>query len=285
MAFCRVNSRLTGRRLVSLPFSDHCEPLMEEPRDLELLVDDFQKNWGRERWDYIECRPLKTQLPAAFATGATYYLHMLDLRLAEDQLFARFHKDSIQRKIRRAEREALTHREGTSIDLLQQFYRLLLMTRRRHQMLPQPYRWFRNLIEYLGDQLKIRVAYKQQKPIASILTLRFKKTLVYKYGCSDPRFHNLGGMQSLFWRAIQEGKRDGLQELDLGRSSCDNQGLVTFKDRWGARRSMVTYRCWRSQQKRSRSVLGEMRFGKKLFSVAPDRFLSVAGSLLYRHFG
>ena len=29
MVFCRVESWLTGRRLVSLPFSDHCEPLVD----------------------------------------------------------------------------------------------------------------------------------------------------------------------------------------------------------------------------------------------------------------
>src|SRR5258707_1083082 len=29
MVFCDVNSWLTGQRLVSLPFSDHCEPLID----------------------------------------------------------------------------------------------------------------------------------------------------------------------------------------------------------------------------------------------------------------
>src|SRR5262245_20006552 len=29
IVFCRVESWLTGRRLVSLPFSDHCAPLVE----------------------------------------------------------------------------------------------------------------------------------------------------------------------------------------------------------------------------------------------------------------
>jgi hypothetical protein len=29
LVFCRVRSWLTGRRSISLPFSDHCEPLVE----------------------------------------------------------------------------------------------------------------------------------------------------------------------------------------------------------------------------------------------------------------
>src|SRR5262245_41581700 len=30
LLFCKVRSWLTGSRLVSLPFSDHCEPLVED---------------------------------------------------------------------------------------------------------------------------------------------------------------------------------------------------------------------------------------------------------------
>ena len=33
VVLCRVNSWLTGRRLVSLPFTDHCEPLVQDASD------------------------------------------------------------------------------------------------------------------------------------------------------------------------------------------------------------------------------------------------------------
>ena len=36
VVFCRVKSWLTGRRLISLPFSDHCEPLCDSSRRPEL---------------------------------------------------------------------------------------------------------------------------------------------------------------------------------------------------------------------------------------------------------
>ena len=38
IVFCRVESRLTGRRLVSLPFSDHCDPLVDSIGDLQLFA-------------------------------------------------------------------------------------------------------------------------------------------------------------------------------------------------------------------------------------------------------
>src|SRR5438105_4017019 len=38
MVFCRVRSWLTGTRLVSLPFSDHCEPLVGNQEEIEYLL-------------------------------------------------------------------------------------------------------------------------------------------------------------------------------------------------------------------------------------------------------
>ena len=52
-----------------------------------------------------------------------------------------------------------------------------------------------------------------------------------------------GGMHLLFWKTIQEGLTSGQTVLDLGRTDTDNDGLATFKDRWGAVRSQMTY--WR----------------------------------------
>src|SRR5262245_51596549 len=39
LLFCRVRSWITGRRLVSLPFSDHCEPLVDDPASLTAMME------------------------------------------------------------------------------------------------------------------------------------------------------------------------------------------------------------------------------------------------------
>ncbi len=103
----------------------------------------------------------------------------------------------------------MSYEVGTSERLLSSFYGLLRLTRRRHGLPPQPLAWFRNLVACLGDKLAIHVASKDGLPIASILTLSFKKTMVYKYGGSDAAHHRLGGMPFLFWQAIQRAKARG----------------------------------------------------------------------------
>ena len=162
LVFCRVRSWLTGSRLVSLPFSDHCEPLTESPERLTALLDYVQRAAVRQSLKYVEVRPSIADLPGSsnFAAGESFHFHRLPLEGTADTLFRSFHKDCIQRKIRRAEREALVYEEGASEEILQQFYKLLLLTRRRHQLPPQPLSWFRNLIANLGEALKIRIAFK-----------------------------------------------------------------------------------------------------------------------------
>jgi hypothetical protein len=282
LVFCRVESWSTGRRLVSLPFSDHCEPLAD---DATSLLTAAEQSLRQEKLHYLEVRPI-TPL-AGWHTADTYVFHALDLRPGLDTLFGNLHKNSTQRKIQRAEREGLSCEAGRSRALLDAFYDLLVVTRRRHQVLPQPKRWFRNLIDCFGEALQIRVAFSDRQPVAAILTLRHRDTLVYKYGCSDAAFNNLGGTQLLFWKAIQGAKFAGLQTFDLGRTDCDNEGLITFKNRLGATRSSLTYsRLSLSPPAARRSGPPAIRrLAQRILPWVPDRVLIVAGSVLYRHVG
>jgi len=289
IVLCKVRSWLTGSRAISLPFSDHCQPLLDNSDVLSVLIDHIKESAGREHWKYFELRPLLAkkldEAQEYVVKSEEFSFHKIDLRSELDELFNNFHKSSIRQSIRRAEREGLTCEEGRSEALLTKFYRLQLLTRRRHQIPPQPLRWFWNLADCFGEDLAIRVASKGGQPIASIITLTYKKSLVYKYGCSDEKFHNLGGMPLLFWRAIQDGKRLGATEFDLGRSDLDNPGLATFKEHLGAARSDLLY--FRVGQRLSSPPNPDwkMRIARATFAHLPDPLMRVAGNLLYRHVG
>ena len=285
--FCRITTWLTHRRLVSLPFSDHCVPLVENSAELTCILKSLQREVAEKKWNYAEIRAgdLHLMSDAIFEKAKSYSLHKLDLRPNLDELFRSLHKDCIQRKIHRGEREGLTCEEGIEDSLLGKFYHLLLITRRKHGLAPQPIRWFKNLIACLGDKVRICVASKDGRPVASILTLRHRGTLVYKYGCSDHRFSNLGGTQLLMWNAIQEAKNDRLDEFDMGRSDCDNPGLIAFKDRWGAARSTLFYLRYPLRHSQTISEAMPGNFAKYIFAHAPDSLLAATGSMLYKYMG
>jgi lipid II:glycine glycyltransferase (peptidoglycan interpeptide bridge formation enzyme) len=287
IVFCRVRSWLTGKRLVSVPFSDHCQPLLDTSETFNIVISSLERSFKRERWKYVELRPRCSDNLARgdAAKSESFLLHVLDLRPDLDTLFRSFHKSCVQRKIHRAEREQLSYEEGFSAHLLNKFYHLQILTRRRHGFPPQPRAWFRNLIQCLGQKVSIRVASKDGQPVASILTFFHKTSLVYKYGCSDARFHNLGGTLLVFWKAIQDGKRLGALEYDLGRSELDNPGLVTFKENWGARSFPLTYYRYPAGEPLSIHSDWKTRIMKQSCSWMPDAFLTTTGRLLYRHIG
>jgi hypothetical protein len=290
LVFCRINSWLTGRRLVSLPFSDHCEPLCDSPEDVNFLIRYLQAALDHQEWKYLEIRPVTWNLgPTSERIGclpaARYFLHTLDLRPDLNEVFRGLDKDSVQRRIRRAERAGLIEKCGRSEDLLKDFYSLFVVTRSRHHVPPVPYGWFQNLIQCLGKALEIRVAYQQETPIAAILTLRFRDIVYYKYGCSDAHFNKCGATPWLLWRAIAAAKSQGANDFDLGRTQEDHTGLLAFKNHWVPRPRRLVY--WQFPFISSLdSVEGwKLKLAKRCFSYMPAKLLTIVGKLIYRHIG
>ena len=290
IAFCYVNSWLTGRRLVSLPFSDHCEPLCDSTEELDFLLRYLQAAREQQHWRYVEVRPINGifgQLAegVGFLPGAKFFLHRLDLRPSIEEVFTSLDKNSVQRRIQHAERAGLIQKCGRSEDLLHEFYHLFVITRGRHQLPPTPYAWFQNLIQALGEALEIRIAYKDGAPAAAILTLRFRDVLYYKYGCSDARLHKLGATPWLLWNAISAAKLTGANEFDMGRTEEGNTGLLTFKNHWVPVPKPLVYWNYPGISAVGSVEGSKMKLAKRVFSFMPRKLMALTGSLIYRHIG
>lgn len=283
--FCRIDSWLTGRRLVSLPFSDHCQPLATSPLAWQgILAHIRERDAGGVR--YVEIRPIELDATQREGLGPAgrFCFHHIDLTDTLDAIQARFHTTSVKQMLRRAEREKLECSTGRDNVHLDWFYQLQVRTRQRHGVPPPPRHWFANVLDTLGDAATIRVAFKDGTPAASILTLAHKRVHYYKYGGSDQRFSRLGGTQLLLWTAIREAKCAGADRFDMGRSDPDNAGLIEFKDRWGAQRREICYYRWPPPS----SAVGTnqtSRLAHDVFRRLPGRLQQALGHLLYEHAG
>jgi hypothetical protein len=285
IVFCRVESWLTGRRLVSLPFSDHCEPIVNSEDEFDDLMTAAVEEQVNGHWKYVEIRPAQAPLRAdtRFSDDNAYCIHRLDLRPAPEHLLLSFHKNHVVRKIRRGEREGLEYQEGTSPELLGAFYDLLVKTRSRHGLPPQPRRWFRAILDCPENETLVRLAFKDGIPAAGMVTMRHRDTVVYKYGASDEQFHRLGAVQYLFWRVIRNARAEGSRVFDFGRSALSNAGLVAFKDHWGAARLPLVY--LRFPRPRPSEVLQRVGtiVGERIVARLPERVLVAIGGIMYRH--
>ena len=89
LVFCRVKSLFTGSRIVSLPFSDHCQPLVNTASDLLELLGYLRTVVAAKNWKYLEVRPavdLGSEIAGQMGLiqSESFCLHTLDLRPSED---------------------------------------------------------------------------------------------------------------------------------------------------------------------------------------------------------
>ena len=132
--------------------------------------------------------------------------------------------------------------------------------------------------------MEVRIARKDQTPVAALLTLRFRETVVYKYGCSDERYHHLAGMPLLFWKLIEESKTEGAESLDFGRTDLGHDSLRRFKDQFGTVSQQITYLRYPAATSTPMNIASLSRL-RRVCSLMPDAVLSAAGRLAYRHIG
>jgi hypothetical protein len=285
--FCVVRSRLTGDRVVSLPFSDHCEFLGDHQQGSEELLPQLATLFPTALFHYIELRPPDKDfvLPPDFRVSEHFFLHTLDLAPSIEHLFRSFHRDSVQRRILRGARAGLRCEDGNSERLLRLFFGLHVQTRRRLGLPPSPFKWFGTLAETLKERMRIRVAFAGEKAIAAVITLHFKGTVTYKYSASDARYHRFAAVPLLLWKAIEEAKSQGARELDFGRCDLTGSGLRVFKRHWGTRESALKY--WQTGCVTQRSARSQLQrsFTRPLFAHMPRWALIAIGQKLYRHIG
>jgi len=283
LVFCEIRSPWTGRRLVSLPFSDYCGPLGD---DAGLLTREALALTKQGGFRYLEIRPgYDAKPPDGMAEGASFYRHTIDLAAGPETLYRNLHKDSIARKIRRAGREGLRIGRETDSSAIREFHRLFLVTRRRHGYPPPPVQWLDNLFVTHADTASLHLARKPDgQAVAGIVLLRHSRTIYYKYGASDERFHAMGGMPLLFWDAMESAHQAGFETLDLGRSDLDGAGLIEFKEKLGASGKRISYWRYPSVTTGAKGSTGEA-VRKWCCAHLPDSALAWAGARLYPHIG
>jgi hypothetical protein len=281
--FMEVNSILTGKRGVSLPFSDYCPPLCSDEsqfREMLLGVTEYGKGAG---WRYLEWRHAGSFLNEKTA-HSRFYVHHLNLEPAIDAIFSSF-RGNTQRNIKRAVQQGLNVEILNSLESLNEFYRLHCMTRKEHGFPPQPFRFFREIFEHIISQKKgvIVLALYREVPVAGGVFFHFGDKGVFKYGASDKKYHYLKPNNLVMWEAIRWCKVNSFRDLNFGRTDFEDRGLVHFKNGWGTESHVVLYHQYNYQRKAfARSHKGwdvASRFARKL----PSPIFNLVGSLLYRH--
>lgn len=280
-----VDSWLTGRRGVSLPFTDECEPLCSDPASFGWVLKEAMRYAEVRDWKYIECRGGKEFLADAPAS-TSFYGHRLSLADKEEVLFANLDGGRCRSAIRKAAKSGVTVEFCQSLDAVRIFYALQCKTRRKHGLPPQPFRFFQNIHNHILSQSRgfIVLARYQQAPVAAAVFFHWEKKAIYKYGASDETFQHVRANNLVMWEAIKWYAQHGFEELDFGRTSLANDGLRRFKLGWGTEEHRIEYVRYDRRAGGFVTVKDEASgWHNRVFRALPCFLSRQIGAVLYKH--
>lgn len=167
---------------------------------------------------------------------------VVDLKKTEEELFKSFATDH-RRGIRRAERAGLrvvVREDGLAPKV---YHEILVDQARRLGIRPEPFSLIRGIWDVLRpkDMARFYFAYYGDKPVASLIVLRYRKTAHGFLGCALGGYLKLYPWNLLHWRAMQDALREGMEEYDLMLSPGPDEkdhphyGLYQFKHGFGSR--------------------------------------------------
>ncbi|MFZ2446283.1 MAG: GNAT family N-acetyltransferase [Syntrophobacteraceae bacterium] len=279
-----VASPFTGKRGVSLPFTDYCEPLVSDKTQFARLLGEVLLFGSEAGWKYLEFRGGAKYFDGAVPYG-TYLRHVLEINGRGPVLFHQI-RASNRRNIRKATRSGVRVVISRSESDLADYYRLHCLTRKRHGLPPQPRSFFdavyRNVISKGRGFTALGVW--QGGAVSGAVYFYSGKKAIYKYGASDMRYQHLRAANLVMWEAIRWFCENGFEELCLGRTDRADAGLVRFKRGWGAREEVLDY--FRYDLKNSIFVRDAPKMNisvTPLLKHLPISILRLAGTLLYRH--
>jgi lipid II:glycine glycyltransferase (peptidoglycan interpeptide bridge formation enzyme) len=234
-----VKSKLTGTRIVSLPFSSYCDPLVADRKDLIKLLDCIIKEVENSTVSYYELRAFKSRdsIDDNRLKSHNYQKnHVLEIKEGFETVKRAFHKDCVVRCVRKAVKSGVEIREGCLEQDLKQFYYIHALTRKRQGLPIQPYKFFKNMWEVLYPRgyFTLLLAELGGKIIAGIILFKFKDIVSFEHGASIPKYLAARPNHLLLWTGIEMACSEGYSYFDFGKTTPENKGLLDFKGRWGA---------------------------------------------------
>jgi CelD/BcsL family acetyltransferase involved in cellulose biosynthesis len=290
MPIAQIRSRLTGNRLVSVPFSDACAAATAPGAGaaaLDALGRALAEQARRRDLD-LTVHSALPEIPGA-QVRPRFVQHLLPLSADPDEVERGYAKNQ-RGAMKKARREGLTGERRTDVAALDAFYALHLRTRRRLGVPTQPKSFIRGFGELFDAGLGfVWLVLDEGKPIAAAVFLTHNGTVTYKYSASDfgslkKRPNNL-----LLPSAIRWSCEAGYRRFDFGRTDVDNKGLRSFKRSWGAAETELSYTYLSETAPPLHAGPEAETLRDRLVTTTIQRSPALVGRLiggvLYRHYG
>lgn len=231
-----VKSKLTANRLCSAPFSHSCGCLGSEDSK-NVLLDEAINRYSKLNASYFEIRNFVEGLKHqnSFST------YILELSSDIGETWNKLDKESVRRAITKSKKMKVEVNAGKDLEDLKDFYELNCINKRESGVPCHPWKFFKNMFEFLDGNVSLYTAKYNDMLIAGGVFLYYSDTVIYGYSASHPDYLNFYPNNAFIWKSIEDACVDGYKYFDFGRVSYDNKGLINFKKRWGTVETKLYY--------------------------------------------
>lgn len=286
--FCHIDD-IMDPRTVALPFSDYCDPLVDNQQQWTAWADAMIVQGTP-----VVIRPLHNDLALNDKRFSLYNRakwHGMDLQPDNDALWSAIESSS-RRAIKKARNNGVTIHRAQSVEDVRTFFTMHLNVRKyKYRLLAQPYRFFENIWHYCveGQGGFILFASYQDDIIGGIFFLGWKNTLYYKFNASSSENLSVRPNDLMIWEGIQHARAGGYTYLDFGLSDWDQEGLIRYKRKFATDEKTISFLRYTppegpsNQTARIKKLLPQLT---DLFTdeTVPDQITEHAGDVLYRFF-
>ena len=144
-----------------------------------------------------------------------------------------------RRMIRVGQQSGLTSRLG--MQDLDRFHDLYARSVRHLGTPVFPRRYFRRLADTFGERCLLLTVWKEQVPVAGVLSFVFGDTILPYYAGSRREYFRYAINDFMYWELMRHARESGLREFDFGRSK-KGTGAFDFKCHWGFEPEPLRYR-------------------------------------------
>lgn len=280
-----INSIITGKRGVSLPFSDYCQPIVPDKIHFRKIFEKITKFGNKSGWKYIEYRGGDNYLDNN-THSLFFFNHNIDLGAGEKKIHSRF-RSNTKRNIKKALKSGVEVNLHQSMESVKDFCHLNFMTRKKHGLPPQPSFFFKKIYEHIiskGLGFVVLATYKNKK-IAGAIYFHIGEKAIYKFGAYDKNYQELRPNNLVMWHAIQWYSQNNYKSFDFGITGSQNEGLRHFKLGWGVDEKIISYYRYNLLTKKFIKDNFRAKESYSLFRKLPSPLLNLTGFFLYRHVG
>ena len=288
MVYAEVEDHMDPR-IVSIPFSDFCDPLVGDLSEWRQIVDPLVAGGRRV---HVKC--LRSRVPMddeRFQQTGRLLWHAIDTTRDLDEIWMAL-DTSARRAIRKARQQGLEIKAADGLDDVRAFFEMHLKVRKtKYHLLAQPFEFFERIWDTFLEPGSgaLLMATIGDEVLGGVLFLEWGDTLYYKFNASAASTLSIRPNDFVVWAGIEEARRRGLSWLDFGVSDEDQEGLVRYKRKYATHEQHVVALAARPEGSPSRREQVARRLLNDLTSVlvdpqVPDSVTERAGDLLYRYF-